>query len=236
MPLLMNAVYVFRLFPGLRRDFSPIALALSGILFSVSILKFRLLELNPLPRRKWDELIEEGILILNGEGRVVDSNRAASRLLGRPSEGLIGAQLKEVLPECAALLGDGGACEAKVVEGLAAVPEKGTALAFRYRPLSGEAEEGASITLKPAAPPEALEPAGPSGAGSSEPDPLSSLSRREGEVAKLLASELSIKQIAAVLYISPNTVKTHERHVLKKLGVQDRQALARLLESRGGKP
>ena len=55
---------------------------------------------------------------------------------------------------------------------------------------------------------------------------VAELSPRELEVAKLLATGLSIKQIGASLYISPNTVKTHERHIMKKLETTDRRELS----------
>jgi len=60
-------------------------------------------------------------------------------------------------------------------------------------------------------------------------DVLADLSPREIEVAKLLATQLSIKQIAEILFISTNTVKTHERHILKKLSILDRRALSCLI-------
>jgi DNA-binding CsgD family transcriptional regulator len=56
------------------------------------------------------------------------------------------------------------------------------------------------------------------------------LSRRELEVAKLLAADTSLKEIASHLFISVNTVKTHERNIFKKTGVLTRADLARFLE------
>jgi DNA-binding NarL/FixJ family response regulator len=48
------------------------------------------------------------------------------------------------------------------------------------------------------------------------------LSDRELEVLQLLADGLSNKEIAARLYISVQTVKTHITHIFEKLGVRDR--------------
>jgi LuxR family transcriptional regulator, maltose regulon positive regulatory protein len=44
------------------------------------------------------------------------------------------------------------------------------------------------------------------------------LSEREAVVLRLLATGLSLREIAAQLYVSPNTVKTHLRATYRKLG------------------
>jgi NarL family two-component system response regulator LiaR len=48
------------------------------------------------------------------------------------------------------------------------------------------------------------------------------LSTRELEVLKLMVEGLSNPEIAARLYLSPNTVKTHVRGIMNKLAVDDR--------------
>ncbi|WP_019500484.1 response regulator [Pseudanabaena sp. PCC 6802] len=51
---------------------------------------------------------------------------------------------------------------------------------------------------------------------------LGQLSQRELEVLKLMVDGKSNPEIAAVLYLSPNTVKTHVRGIMNKLAVDDR--------------
>ena len=54
------------------------------------------------------------------------------------------------------------------------------------------------------------------------PDPLGPLSPREREVLRLIARGHSNRQIARDLAIGEQTVKTHVRAILAKLGLQDR--------------
>jgi len=55
---------------------------------------------------------------------------------------------------------------------------------------------------------------------------LGSLSAREGQVLHSLAQGLSNKEIGAALRLSVGTVKTHLRHIFRKLGVSDRTSAA----------
>ena len=48
------------------------------------------------------------------------------------------------------------------------------------------------------------------------------LSEREHDVLRFLASQLGGPEIAAELHISPNTLKTHQQAIYRKLGVSQR--------------
>ena len=54
--------------------------------------------------------------------------------------------------------------------------------------------------------------------------PEGALSQRETEVLQLIAEGATNRQVAAVLFISQATVKTHLLHAYEKLGVNDRAA------------
>jgi DNA-binding CsgD family transcriptional regulator len=60
------------------------------------------------------------------------------------------------------------------------------------------------------------------GPGTAEP-----LTPREQEVLRLAATGIPVDEMADVLFVSPNTVKTHLTHVYAKLGVRGRSGAVR---------
>ena len=62
------------------------------------------------------------------------------------------------------------------------------------------------------------------GAASTSPPGLAEpLSEREQEILRWLSSQLSLREIASELFVSYYTVKTHTRHIYRKLGVSTRE-------------
>jgi two-component system nitrate/nitrite response regulator NarL len=71
------------------------------------------------------------------------------------------------------------------------------------------------------------------GAGSKRPARAPHLTRREGEVVRLLGDGLSNKEIAAALQIERTTVKNHVHNILEKLGARTRAEAATVVRREG---
>ena len=129
-------------------------------------------------------------------------------------------------------LGDAGAAARALERALDIAEPDGALLTFLLHPAPGLLERHArqrtahpSLIAEilgllagetPASPPTAAQP------------PLEPLSETEIRVLRYLPTNLSIPEIANELYVSPNTVKTHVRHLFAKLGTHRRgEAVAR---------
>ena len=66
--------------------------------------------------------------------------------------------------------------------------------------------------------------------GAPEAVGVDSLTRREREVSQLVVDRKTNPQIAQALFLSPKTVETHLRNIMRKLGVSSRVDVARAVE------
>ena len=97
-PVLFNIVYIFRLLPWLKKDYTAISFALAVLAFAVAIRRYRLFDLRPLARATLVDSLPDTMLALDLNGRLVDMNPAAETLLGLSSSA-IGQFDREVLPD-----------------------------------------------------------------------------------------------------------------------------------------
>jgi two-component system response regulator NreC len=66
-----------------------------------------------------------------------------------------------------------------------------------------------------------------------EKDALGRLSDREKEVLKYIAEGKTGREIAAILYLSPNTVERHRANIMDKLGLHNRAELIKFAIRKG---
>ncbi|MBN2550830.1 MAG: PAS domain-containing protein, partial [Anaerolineales bacterium] len=86
-PWLGNALYLFDLSPlryisGGSLDLTPLAFSLTGILASLSLFRYRMLELLPLASQVVLENLQDGVLVLDAASHLVNLNRAALGYIG----------------------------------------------------------------------------------------------------------------------------------------------------------
>jgi non-specific serine/threonine protein kinase len=107
------------------------------------------------------------------------------------------------------------ACEAAVRDGLSEATYRGC----REQGFALDRDEQVALALDEALP-------SPQHARETKPSDDFELSARELEVARLVAGGLSNPAIAATLFLSRATVKTHVSHILRKLALDSRVQLA----------
>jgi len=62
-----------------------------------------------------------------------------------------------------------------------------------------------------------------------------SLTKREVEIARLIADDMTNREIAIRLFLSERTVETHVTHMFNKLGLNSRIQLTRWLANVSGR-
>ncbi len=85
-----------KVLPGL--DLTPVLFIFSSIFYSYSILRFRLFDLTPVAHGAILEDMQDGILVLDTQNRVVEVNSAALKFLGTNKTEIIGEEASNYLP------------------------------------------------------------------------------------------------------------------------------------------
>ncbi len=130
-PLSINLIYVFRLFPSTNLDLTPLTFTISGVLIVWGLRRYWLFDLIPVARSAVIEGMRDGVFVLDDKHRIVDLNRSAVEMLALPFDKAIGApasqvfavwpQLLEGIKECLANPGAGG----KIIDIHKGVPGSG---------------------------------------------------------------------------------------------------------------
>jgi len=164
------------------------------------------------------------VAILDEERRLIDMNPAGLRLLCQTAAPLAGEPAEEVIAHA-----DRARSEADWRRLLREGRLNGTRTLIRA--------DGSEVEVLFAAVVESvagerhaiytLTPAGANGAGPEAEPELSSasLTAREAQVVRLIARGLDTSEIAATLHVSPNTVRSHVRNAMAKLGARTRAQL-----------
>lgn len=98
-PWVGNAIHISELSPFPNLDVTPFAFAITGLAFAWSLFGFRLLDIVPTARDLVFESMDDAIIVMDIQDRVVDLNGAARAIIGPPADMAIGRYLTEVLPE-----------------------------------------------------------------------------------------------------------------------------------------
>ncbi|WP_254524221.1 histidine kinase N-terminal 7TM domain-containing protein [Natrinema caseinilyticum] len=77
---------------------TPIGFTVTGLAITFGLYRYRLLEIAPIARSEVVSNLEDGVLVIDSNRRIVDSNPVAEVLFGRDRENLVGEPIDAVLP------------------------------------------------------------------------------------------------------------------------------------------
>lgn len=109
LPLIGTALYVFDLTPWRDYNLTVSMAGLSGLLLAVGLFRWRLFDIVPLARDRVVDDLDDGVIVADGAGCIVDLNLSAEKLTGLERKKVIGRPAEEVLaayPVLVELLGN----------------------------------------------------------------------------------------------------------------------------------
>jgi PAS domain S-box-containing protein/putative nucleotidyltransferase with HDIG domain len=108
-PIALSILSLFDLRITPERDNTPFAFALGNFIVSLGLFRYRLFDIVPIAREKVIENINDPVVVLDLQNRIVDINAAALQFLKTTSENVLGVSSREVFkkwPEIVVLLDD----------------------------------------------------------------------------------------------------------------------------------
>jgi signal transduction histidine kinase len=104
-----------------RLDLPPFAFLLIAVFITLAVVRLHLLDLRPIARGRIFQTIGEGVVVLDFNGKVIDANLAAERLLRQPLASVVTQPAERVAPAWTELLhrqlGNGGEVVEEVTAG-----------------------------------------------------------------------------------------------------------------------
>ncbi|WP_339103529.1 histidine kinase N-terminal 7TM domain-containing protein [Haloterrigena salinisoli] len=77
---------------------TPIGLTITGLAITFGLYRYRLLELAPIARNEVVANLEDGVLVVDADRRIIDSNPVAQRRFDRDRDALVGTPVDDVVP------------------------------------------------------------------------------------------------------------------------------------------
>ncbi|MDD5503028.1 MAG: histidine kinase N-terminal 7TM domain-containing protein, partial [Candidatus Thermoplasmatota archaeon] len=97
-PWIGNAIYIFGFSPIPGLDFAPVFFSICGIIITLGIYRFGLFNIVPVAREVLFNSMRSGVIVLDGQGRIVEINPAARKIL-EIDVPVIGKTARDALPE-----------------------------------------------------------------------------------------------------------------------------------------
>lgn len=117
-PWLGNVLYLSGASPFHKLDLTPFAFTIAGLIVTWGLYRFRLFDIVPVAREAVIESMQDGVLTLDAQARVVDINPAAERIVGCSAAQAIGQPASRILgmwPALTPYYGADAAARAEIV-------------------------------------------------------------------------------------------------------------------------
>jgi PAS domain S-box-containing protein len=95
-PWVGNILYIAKISPVRGLDLTPFAATVTAMAIALALFSFRLLDLVPVARRAMLDSMSDAVIVLDTRDRILDMNKAASRIIGVQNTTAIGRPARQV--------------------------------------------------------------------------------------------------------------------------------------------
>ncbi len=91
-------VYIFKVIPW-SLDIGPLVVTINGCILSIAIARLSFLNISPIAREQVFESMQDGVIVTDPQGRILDFNQAIQQLFPNLTRENIGHHLSALAPE-----------------------------------------------------------------------------------------------------------------------------------------
>ncbi len=91
-----NILYTFNFNPIYPIDLTPFTSFLGGFAMAFAVLRLKALDIIPIAREKIIEIMEDAVIVIDDENKIIDANKTAKKLFG---SGIIGSDANKIFDE-----------------------------------------------------------------------------------------------------------------------------------------
>ena len=95
-PWCANAVYLFKVIPTQFMDPTPLAFVISALAYTLALMRFGLLDIIPVAHAALISNMEDGLIVLDYQDRIVDLNPAAENRFNLTAASVIGKKIGNI--------------------------------------------------------------------------------------------------------------------------------------------
>lgn len=103
-PAISGTLYAVGWAPLQGLDITPTGLAFTGAFLAWALIRYQLLDLLPVARTALIEQLQDGVIVLDMDGRIADINRSTQKLLGWDPKEIIGKDIDQYFSELRQLI------------------------------------------------------------------------------------------------------------------------------------
>jgi len=111
-PSILNIAFTLGISPIPGLDLTTFAFSVTGVLFALALFEFDLFEVAPAARKNWIAQLGDGVVAVDADGAVIDTNETARRVLDPPPT--VGDPIVDGLPAPTIRAAEGSVVEAHV--------------------------------------------------------------------------------------------------------------------------
>ncbi len=97
-PWISNILTIFNLIGDVVIDITPPSFVITGLIMFLGMFRFKLLDLIPVAKEVVLESMDDGIIVLDNQNRLIDVNAAATKFFSKQHKYIIGNILSDVSP------------------------------------------------------------------------------------------------------------------------------------------